>query len=227
MRHFTRLSVFILLLLGSGPASAQKPGPFGCWPIYFGSAALDNRWGIWGEAQYRSYDFAGDLDQLLLRTAVTYNLDSAKNVQLAQGYAYVRSEPYIAGTEAKRMTEEHRLYQQLILRQRWGRFYLQHRYRIEERFLQDNNFRMRFRYFLSANFCLNKKSLGAGTVYLSAYNELFIHNDQPFFDRDRIFGGLGYGLSRSLRVEAGPMWQQVATTGRPQLLVQVFHNFHF
>lgn len=225
MRPTTIFIALLLLCATRGVRAQNKPGPFGAWPIYFGSAAINDRWGLWGEAQYRSYDFAGDLDQLLLRTAVTYNLDSAKNVQVAQGYAYVRSEPYIAGTGDKRVTEEHRLYQQLILRQRWGRLYLQHRYRLEERFLADNNFRVRFRYFLSANFCLNKKSLGQGTVYLSAYNELFIHSDQPFFDRDRIFGGLGYGISKTLRLEVGPMWQQVATSGRPQLVVQAFHNF--
>ncbi len=225
MRSAIPCLTLILLLLGGHAAQAQKPGPFGCWPGYFAGAAIDNRWGLWGEAQYRSYDFAGDLEQLLLRGAITYYLDSAKNVQVAQGYAYVRSEPYIAGTENKRVTEEHRLHQQLILRQRWGRLYLQHRYRVEERFLPDN-FRLRLRYLLGANLCLNRKSLGAGTLYLSAYNELFLHNDQPFFDRDRIYGGLGYGISKTLRLETGPMWQQVGGTGRPQLLFQVLHNFH-
>lgn len=221
---FCLLIVLVLLSSGARVFAQNKPADFGCWPIYFGAAAINDRWGLWGEAQYRSFDFAGDLEQLLLRTAVTYNLDEAKNVQVAQGYAYARSEPYYPGTETKYVTEEHRLYQQLSLRQRWGRLYLQHRYRLEERFRQDD-FSLRFRYFLFANLCLNKPSLEQGTVYLSAYNEIFISNKATYFDRNRIFGGVGYGFSKSFRLEVGPMWQQLATTGRPQLVIQAFHNF--
>jgi hypothetical protein len=222
IRILQTLFITTAFVLTGADVSAQKPGPYGFWPCYYGSAAITDKWGIWGEAQYRNYDFTGDLEQLLLRTAATYNLRT--DAQIAQGYGYIRSEPYTAGTDEKRLTEEHRLYQQLILKQRWGRLYLAHRYRVEERFLADD-FRLRFRYFASGNFCLNKKDLGPGALFLTAYNELFVHADRPAFDRNRVYAGLGYGLSRSLRVEGGSMWQILEHASRPQLQVILWHNF--
>jgi hypothetical protein len=218
-----RLILFLLLLPGSN-AFAAKPGPYGFWPGYYGSGTINERLGVWLEVQPRMYDFQGDLEQLLTRAAITYKL--TPDAQVAQGYGYIRSEPYIAGTEDKRITEEHRVYQQLVLRQRWSRLFLQHRYRLEERFLPDNNFRLRFRYFIGGNLCLNKKELVPGTAYLSLYNEVFLHTDKPVFDRNRLYGGLGYTISKSLRVEAGNMWQMQEATTRPQLQLMLWHNFN-
>lgn len=218
-----RLALLLFITLSAFTSFADKPGPYGLWPGYFGHGALNSRWGIWLEAQPRMYDFSGDLEQLLLRTAITYNIKP--DVQVAQGYGYIRSEPYIAGTEQKRVTEEHRVYQQLVLRQRWDRFYLQHRYRLEERFLADNDFRVRFRYFLGGNVCLNKKELVPGAAYFSFYNEVFLHADKPVYDRNRLYAGLGYTISKSLRVEAGNMWQMLENNTRPQLQLMVWHNF--
>ncbi len=212
-----------LALLSSANAFAAKPAAYGFWPAYYGSMALNARWGIWLEAQPRMYDFAGDLEQLLLRTAATYNLAADGSAQVAQGYGYVHSEPYAAGTDQKRITEEHRVYQQLILRQRWGRAYVTHRYRVEERFLH-HDFRVRLRYFLSGNLCLNDKELKKGTVFASAYNEIFLHTDRPVFDRNRLYGGLGYVFSKAVRLEAGSMWQTQETVTRPQLQVILWHN---
>lgn len=223
-----RVFLSLLLALLVLPAFSQDPGPasFGFWPGYYGHGAINQRWGVWGEIQPRMYDFQGDLEQLLTRVAVTYKLTPDGQAQVAQGYGYIRSEPYINGTEDKRVTEEHRVYQQLILRQRWSRFYLQHRYRLEERFLQDD-FRVRFRYFLGGNFCLNKKEMTKGTAYLSFYDEVFLHADKPVFDRNRLYAGVGYAIGKTLRLEAGPMWQALENTTRPQLQVMVWHNFKF
>jgi hypothetical protein len=218
-----RIYLSLVLLLSTIGAFAEGPASYGFWPGYYGHASISKKFGVWLEAQPRMYDFAGDLEQLLLRTSVTYKL--SPDVQVAQGYGYVRSEPYITGTEQKRVTKEHRVYQQLVLRQRWGRLHLQHRYRVEERFLADNNFRMRFRYFLGANLCLNEKELKEGTLYLSGYNEAFLHTDKPVFDRNRLYGGIGYGLSNSVRIEAGHMWQMQEATTRPQLQLMLWHNF--
>ncbi len=212
-----------LLLLINFSASANGPGSYGLWPTYYGSAAINDDWGIWAEAQYRNYDFALDMEQLLLRTAVTRNLGPDNNQQVALGYAFVHSTPYVAGTDEKRSNNEHRIYQQLILKQRFGRFYGTHRYRLEERFFE-SDFRVRFRYFISGNFCLNKPDLSKGAVFLSAYNEIFLHADRPVFDRNRTYGGLGYVFNNNLRLEAGTMWQMLESGTRPQAQIILWHN---
>ena len=95
-------------------------------------------------------------------------------------------------------SNEHRIYQQFITKQKLGRVLVQHRYRIEERFLKDD-FQMRFRYFLGINIPINKKTMEKNTVYLSTYNEVFINAVSPLFDRNRLYGAIGYMIHKNIR----------------------------
>lgn len=197
----------------------------GNWLMYLGNQKINNRWNWHNEIQYRNYNFIGDLEQLLLRTGIGYNL-SENNNNLLLGYAFIHSEPYISGTDSKQQTSEHRIFQQLISRQTFDRFYIQHRYRIEERFIEDD-FKVRFRYFLGLNVPLNKKEMAKGAVYLSLYNEIFLQDRNPVFDRDRIYGALGYVLNTYLRIEGGYMVQLLPSGHRGQLQFALFNNYPF
>ncbi len=203
---------------------AQK-SDIGNWFIYFGNKQMNKKWNWWHEAQYRNYNFAGDMEQLLLRTGIGYNLTENNN-NLLLGYAFIQSNPYIAVTDLKTATSEHRIYQQFITKQQFGKFFLQHRYRFEERFLT-NNFRMRFRYFLSVNIPFNKKTVEKNAWYLSAYNEIFLHLNSPVYDRDRIYGALGYAINNRLRFETGLMYQVLENSNRPQFQLVLFNTIPF
>lgn len=61
--------IIILTLLLIKFSNAQKSA-IGDWFIYFGNQKISNRWNFWNEVQYRNYNFAGDLQQLLLRTNI-------------------------------------------------------------------------------------------------------------------------------------------------------------
>ena len=117
---------------------------------------------------------------------------------------------------------EHRIYQQFISKQAIGKIKIQHRYRFEQRFIEDD-FKLRYRYFLSLNIPLlktNKK------YYISAYNEIFINASQEnTFDRNRIYGGLGYQLNSNIKLELGYMNQIFNTSSRDQVNVICFFNF--
>ncbi len=214
--------LYALLLLLPFQAAAQE-SETGNWMMYFGNQKLSDRWNWHNEIQYRNYNFAGDLEQLLLRTGIGYNL-SANNNNLLLGYAYIHGEPYIAGTDEKTNVNEHRIFQQFISRQQFGRFYLQHRYRIEERFIEDD-FKMRFRYFLGLNVPINKKEMVSKAIYLSLYNEIFIQPKSPVFDRDRVYGAIGYVFSSNLKVEAGMMAQLLENSDRAQFQIALFNTF--
>ncbi|WPP48448.1 DUF2490 domain-containing protein [Catalinimonas niigatensis] len=194
---------------------------YGNWFIYFGNGTLNDKWSVWGEVQYRNFNFAGDLEQLLIRSAIQYQIHP--NITLAQGLGFIWSQPYVG--DEKINTYEYRPYQQIFVRNRFGRVYLNHRYRIEERILEDD-FRVRLRYFLSLNIPLNKSTLEPGAVYLSAYNEVFIHTDSPVFDRNRLYGGLGYVFSPSVRMELSTMTQMQEQRSRGQFQIVLFHNFN-
>lgn len=223
LKAYYFLPAFILFL-NLNITYAQKTDT-GNWFIYFGNQAINKKWNWHNEIQYRNYNFAGDTQQLLLRTGIGYNLTENNN-NILLGYAYINSQNYIGDTDEKTDTNENRIYQQFITRQNFGRIYLQHRYRVEERFLKDD-FQMRFRYFLALNVPLNKPKMEDKAFYISAYNEIFLNAESPVFDRDRVYGAIGYVINKNFRVEAGFMRQIQEKTGRNQFQIVIYNNIPF
>jgi hypothetical protein len=195
----------------------------GNWLLYFGSMKIKNDWNWHNEVQYRSYNIIDDLEQLLIRTGMGYNLTENNNNVLL-GYAYILSQNYVEGSDEKVSVHEHRIFQQFITRQNIGIVALQHRYRFEQRFIE-SDFSLRLRYFLSLNIPLNNKKIIDKTVYLSAYNEIFLNTTGNVFDRDRLYGGIGYRISKTVRLELGYMMQFLPDVNRDQINIMSFINF--
>jgi hypothetical protein len=214
--------VIIILLACRGFAADAQKSDVGNWFIYFGNQAINKKWNWWNEVQYRNFNFAGDLQQLLLRTGIGYNLTENNN-NLLLGYSFIYTQRYLPGSNTKTGSNEHRLYQQFITRQNFGRVFLQHRYRAEERFLP-GDFQFRFRYSLSTNIPLNNKKMVKNTFYLAAYNEVFLNAKSPIFDRNRLYGALGYVINKNFRAEAGFMAQTLERTNRNQFQLVLFNN---
>lgn len=214
--------VALLTLFIMPKTSNSQESDFGNWLIYIGSKKLNSKWNIHNEVQYRNYDAISDLEQLLLRTGVGYNLTEKDNILL--GYGYILSENYIGDTDDKVSVNEHRIFQQFTTKQKVGRLKLSHRYRFEQRFVE-SDFKMRFRYFLSLNYPLGLSEEKDYKFYLSAYNEIFLNTKSSIFDRNRLYGGIGYKLSKNLRFELGYMNQFFETSGRDQLNIITFFSF--
>ena len=201
----------------------SQDSDLGNWLIYIGNKKLNNGFDIHNEVQYRNYNAIGDLEQLLIRTGLGYNLTENNNNVLL-GYGYILSKNYLGETDDKVSIEEHRIFQQFITKQNIGKIGLSHRYRLEERFVE-SDFKMRFRYSLGLKIPLQNKENGKNSFYLSGYNEIFLNTKSAFFDRNRIYGGLGYQFSKDLRFELGYMNQIFETSRRDQINVVAFVNF--
>lgn len=215
--------IVLFLLLLPHILFAQESN-LGNWMIYFGDKKINKKLNWHHEAQFRNYNAVGDLEQLLLRTGLGLNLTEGNNNLLA-GYAFIRSDNYLPGTGDKVRVDENRIYQQFINRQNWGRLFIQHRYRFEQRFIEQD-FKLRFRYFLAFNLPLNNKEMLDKTFYLSAYNEIFLNSNDQIFDRNRLYGGLGYRHSKTLRFELGYMNQFLGNgNNRDQINIISFVNF--
>lgn len=202
--------------------AVSQDSNLGNWLIYIGNKKLNSKWNIHNEVQYRNYNAIGDLEQLLLRTGLGYNLTDKSNILL--GYGYILSENYIGDSNDKESINEHRIFQQLITKQKLGRVGLSHRYRFEQRFVEDD-FKMRLRYFLGINIPLQYKEDGKNPLYLSMYNEIFLNTESSVFDRDRVYAGLGYKFSKNLKLELGYMNQFFETSSRDQINLIAFVNF--
>lgn len=202
---------------------SSQDGDFGNWLLYIGNKKLNAKWNVHNEVQYRNYNAIGDLEQLLIRTGVGYNLTENNN-NLLLGYGYILSENYIGDSNDKVSVNEHRIFQQFTTKHGVGALKLSHRYRFEQRFIE-SDFKMRFRYFLALQIPFSKKESVENTYYLSAYNEIFLNTKTSIFDRNRLYGGLGYHLTKNIRFEVGYMNQFFETSSRDQFNLIAFVTF--
>jgi hypothetical protein len=215
-------NIYLLLLFLVPFASFSQDSDLGNWMIYFGNKDISDRFNWHHEVQYRNYNAIGDLEQLLLRTGLGYNLTEGNN-NILLGYGYILSQNYLELSDEKFDVNEHRIYQQFITKQSIGIVNLQHRYRFEQRFVEDD-FKLRFRYFLAFNIPLNNEELVDNTTYLSVYNELFINTEANVFDRNRLYGGIGYKVNSNMRFELGYMNQFLGNNNRDQINIVSFIN---
>lgn len=232
MNRLCILVALLLSLLLITPANAQvDEDELGAWYMYFfGKQFEDSQWGFQGDFQYRNWDLGGDLEQLLLRAGVTYRPKNI-NALLTFGYGNITTGTF-GPSDAS--THEERIYQEALLPHRLGdRIYLRHRFRFEQRWVNDQDFRTRFRYALFLDVPLNQTDLSQGAIYLAFYNEVFINGQQDIgdgrtvetFDRNRIYGAVGYSLSDKLRLQAGYMFQDSNTIEKGQFQLSLHQTF--
>lgn len=220
--HLLRLTMIALFSFCSLVAKSQDSN-LGNWLIYIGNKKIDNKWNLHHEVQYRNYNAIGDLEQLLLRTGIGYNLSENGN-NLLLGYGFIHSENYVGVLDEKVSVDEHRIFQQFITKQKIGNVGLQHRYRFEQRFVAED-VKLRFRYFLGINIPLAYFNEGKNPFYLSIYDEIFINTVNQVFDRNRLYGGLGYKFNDTLKMELGYMNQFLNGGSRDQVNLLAFVNF--
>lgn len=195
---------------------------------FFNTTFKESPWGIQGDVQFRNWNVAGDLEQLLLRGGLTYKPKKA-DIKLTFGYGNVTTGAY--GPD-KSTTTESRIYQEALFPVKFGnRFYTNHRFRYEQRFVESQDFRTRYRYNLFLNIALNKTEMENKTLYLALYNELFINGQRnvgdgkfvEIFDRNRFYVALGYMIKNGLKIQFGAMNQTTNNWGKNQLQLS-FHQ---
>lgn len=226
-----RVSTIILLILWiSIKAIAQvNDSKTGAWYMLFWNKNLnESKWGFQGDIQYRNWNYWGDLEQLLLRGGVTYNPTSA--IKFTLGYGNISTGRY---GESNKKFSESRIYQEALLPQIIGRFFLTHRFRYEQRWVEKHNFRTRYRYNLFLNIPLNSYEIVKNTIYLALYNELFINGQNKidesnyidYFDRNRFYSALGYAFNKDQRLQLGYMEQSNPNYSKGQAQLSFHLNF--
>lgn len=227
--------VGVIFLLSLQTTAVAQNGPdeseLGSWYMYFFNKKFgDSQFGIQGDYQFRYWNIGNDLEQILLRTGVTYQPKNA-NVLFTLGYGHITTGEF---GESRENTVESRIYQEALIPQKLGnRFLLTHRFRYEQRWVENQDFRTRYRYNLFLNVLLNKDKLEKGAFYIALYNELFINGQREvgegrtveLFDRNRTYTGLGYNIGDNLRVQAGWMKQTTDNWAKGQMQLSLHHSF--
>ena len=193
------------------------------WYMYFGDHQLgQSPFGIHFDGQWRRQGIGQKWQQFLLRPGMNY--DISPTAQVSGGYAFINSYPY-GDYPAQFTTPEHRIWQQLLLRQQIGKAGVAHRFRLEQRFvgvkesdtagearLLGYSHRNRFRYFMKGVIPLQKKGTDS-TLFIAAYNEVmfnFGRNVQNnVFDQNRAYIALGRKIPGLGSLEVGYLQQTV------------------
>ncbi|RAK70527.1 DUF2490 domain-containing protein [Hymenobacter edaphi] len=198
------------LLAAPLPARAQRAAnptqPWGSW--FIGTLQLpgseEHRWGGFFEFQARTNAVFRQYFYNELKGGLSYDINKNFVVLLGGGrYATRDYQDWGAGP----LNVEKRLWGQLTLTQYASRLKLEHRYRVEQRWFSyradSTGQRNRLRYRINAFLPLNHSALGPKTVFLSVYDEIFLNPRGPVFERNRVYAGAGYQLTRGLTLQAG------------------------
>ena len=230
-KHILKAFVFVALASPIQSNAQETNDQIGAWYMYFYNTTFkESPWGIQGDLQYRNWNLGGDLEQLLIRSGVTYQ---PKNTQVKFTLGYGNITTGVIGSSHE-TSGEHRIYQEVLYPVKFGnRIYTNHRFRYEQRFVENQDLRTRYRYNLFINVPINKKTIEKKAIYLAFYNEIFINgqrdignnNSVEIFDRNRAYAALGYVIKNGLRVQLGIMNQTTDNQGKNQLQLSLHHKF--
>jgi len=218
-----RFSIYAFCILGlmlsSDILTGQnqvRPQSYGQWFMYFGDNKLSSKIGIHSELQLRNYFLKNTVEQTLTRVGLNYYVDP--KVMLTTGYGFIYTAPNNGNVEGQ-ITSEHRIWQQLVLRQPFKFISFEHRYRLEQRFIENISngkytFDNRFRYRLQLSVGLGLISGRLKNFSLVAYNELFLNLGRKasgqVFDRNRLYGALALKLTPALTMQLGYLHQTIS-----------------
>ena len=219
-----------LFLLFSGvltTLTAQQTGEdeLGGWYMYFGTNRLSDRWSLHTEAQWRHYEWQGNFNQLLLRTGMNYHIDEGTMATI--GYAYIGTDPTFEdtppqdGSFAGNFFLEHRIFEQFILHNKVWEFGIEHRYRLEQRFLdfgQESDIQHRARYRLQVTLPLTN------TFFINLYDEIFLNLQDEIFGQNRLYAALGIHITENSNLQVGYLKNHFPGIDFDRIQVAVFFN---
>lgn len=225
MKHFIstfRISQLILacsiFVLFDSKAQKQISSNNHAWTVVNFKVKLNDKWAIPLEYQWRRHNFYEDWQQSLLRIGAEYTLPS--KISITGGYGWIRTYEY-GDQPIAHDFNEHRIWEQVAFTNKFPRFELNHRYRLEQRFLEnwilnsntgnyeksDGLFRQRLRYRAMLNIPLNKKEMGDKTLFLNLNNEVFLGFGKGIgkniLDQNRAIFALAWQQNNALQVHLG------------------------
>ena len=228
MSCFTNIKVvltsFILLSFNFSYAQLNTTD-IGSWGMLFNQTRFHNKWSLHSEVQFRSYEINPNTEQLLIRGGVNFHANPG--LIFTAGYGWITNYINDENVFKDQVVDESRIWEQVILRNNTGRVYFEHRYRFEQRWITtsvNTNYRNRLRYLLRLTIPLNNKEVKKNTLFVGLYNEVFINLTNSPFDRNRLYGALGYQVNSSTNIQIGYLLQTVGTISKQYLQLGLTFN---
>ncbi|MFZ1786040.1 MAG: DUF2490 domain-containing protein [Ferruginibacter sp.] len=196
------------------------------WFAYTGSLKIAPKLAIHTEYQWRRVEAVKNWQQGLARTGLNYS--ASKNVNIILGYAFAQTYAY-GDYPAAFAFPEHRLFEQMIIKNPIGEIDLSHRFTLEQRFVgkvtrpdgiknTDYSFLNRIRYRVRGEIPLHRKNAAVKPWSVILQDEVFIgwgrNIGTNVFDQNRIGLMLGYRLNKIIKFEGGYINQTLQQPNR-------------
>jgi hypothetical protein len=197
---------FLFVISLTAKAQNNKTGTFGIATIVLPGDSL-HRWGGYAELQGRGDKVFNQYFYYETKTGISYDITKDFVALLGTGR-------YSTGDNLEHLTKgtEFRLWEQMTVNQFLYRIKIEHRYRVEQRWI-NGYYRNRFRYRLNMFIPLNNTRIDPKTWFVSVFEEIFMNNKVPNFERNRVSAALGYQFDKSINVQAGWLNQYNYTPG--------------
>ena len=190
----------LVLLLCCGNSLLAQNDALGGWHIFSYNYYFNKKVFIYSEVQVRSQHLTDDFFYHELKTGLGYNITDKSAVLL--GFGNYKTYTFPGNFEKPVTANEYRIWQQFITVSYLNRIKFEHRYRVEERWV-NSDFLMRFRYRFSPIIPLNHSTLIKNTVYIPLFEEVFFTNKAPYFIRNRFYVGAGYQFTKAIALQSG------------------------
>jgi len=193
----------IALCFSMSTLSAQTFN-LGSWNILNVKYNCDEKWSVFGEAQVRSLNFFSNFHYYEYKGGVNYKVH--ENVKMTIGAGSYQTFKEGGDFVLPKNNDEFRIWPQAILFQSIGNLKIEQRYRAELRFTS-NGYRNRYRYRLGISSAFGKKRNEYKPYQVSASNEIFFTDKEPYFERNRMLIAFNYKPSKATTLQIGYLHQ--------------------
>ena len=237
---YVSLLCFVILLLSTNvSSSASDPQQkLGNWIGATSSMRFTYHWSLFVQGELRTWEMASNLNELLWRIAIIYDLNKSSLVSIG----YVRVDTWPFDDDLYDKFDENRFYQEYLIKHNWGKTKLNHRFRVEQRWITTKEygteFSSRLRYKIQFTIPLGKTKVEPGTYFIKALNEIFVDVDRfdYWFDyeeravglnQNRLMVSFGRQMTMLSSLRLGLMWQHRPKADFARLIVAYSHNLDF
>jgi hypothetical protein len=190
------------------------------WTRYYLQAPVSPRWTLHLEADNRRFVQPHAQHHLIIHGRAHYRL--SQQADAAVGLTYSRQSPQLPGIPGPSVPEWRPVQEANLNLPLGQRLTLGHRLRADERFIHHSgpeglrpghDFTLRLRYRLQLVWRLSQPTKKHGWWATKLANELMVNpirpSALPFFDQNRVYAALEYGLSPRVSAEVGYLrWYQ-------------------
>lgn len=185
----------------------------GSWYTYGSSHRINEHFSINPYAELRFYEASSNYNLAFVSLRGNYHFKS--NQSIGFGYAYLNIDT-VFEFDNQPNVHEHRLFEQFSLSDNYNKLSINHRARIEQRFLDftvRSELQSRFRYRLKLTFNVDE------TLSIVMSEEPFVNFQDQVFHENRFYAGLGLKILEGSHIQIGYLKQHIRKNNLNRLVI--------